>query len=106
MLEVALPEDIERLRHSRKRDLGLSERLELSDESVCGVNSIELNWRPPTKNAERIEKYKLMIATVGVTCCNILRSWISLLVIMGAGVMVSGPSGDVGVDEGGLCLPG
>ena len=60
---MALPEDIERLRHSRKRDLGLSERLELADDAVCGVNSIELNWRPPTKNAERIEKYKLMIAT-------------------------------------------
>jgi len=61
--EFALPEDIERLRHSKKRDLGLSERLELSDEAVCGVNSIELSWRPPTKNAERIERYKLMIAT-------------------------------------------
>ncbi|GAX74227.1 hypothetical protein CEUSTIGMA_g1676.t1 [Chlamydomonas eustigma] len=63
ILEVALPEDIERLRHSRKRDLGLSERLELADDAICGINSIELSWKPPTKNAERIEKYKLMIAT-------------------------------------------
>ena len=31
--------------------------------AVCGVSSVELSWRPPTKNAERIEKYKLMIAT-------------------------------------------
>mmetsp|Transcript_17491 Transcript_17491/g.44035 ORF Transcript_17491/g.44035 Transcript_17491/m.44035 type:complete len:628 (-) Transcript_17491:2367-4250(-) len=61
--EFALPEDIERLRHSRKRDLGLSERLQLADECVAGVNSLELTWVPPTKNAERIERYKLMIAT-------------------------------------------
>ena len=63
VLEVALPEDIERLRHSRKVDNSLSDRLELSDDAACGLNSIELGWRPPTKNAERIEKYKLMIAT-------------------------------------------
>jgi len=61
--EFALPEDIERLRHSRKRDLGISEHLELSDEAICTMSSIELNWRPPTKNAERVEKYKLMIAS-------------------------------------------
>ncbi|KAL6758234.1 hypothetical protein V8C86DRAFT_2601400 [Haematococcus lacustris] len=63
VMELALPEDIERLRHSKKRDLGLNERLELSDEGVIGVSSLELSWRPPTKNAERIERYKLMIAT-------------------------------------------
>eukprot|EP00798_Chlamydomonas_sp_ICE-L_P017171 gene17171-23487_t len=62
-MEFALPEDIERMRHSKKRDLGLSERLELLDEASCTVNSIELSWRPPTKNADRIERYKLMIAT-------------------------------------------
>lgn len=30
---------------------------------MCGVSSLELSWRPPTKNADRIERYKLMIAT-------------------------------------------
>lgn len=63
VMEFALPEDIEHLRHSRKRDLGVSDKLELMDDAICSVNSIELNWKPPTKNAERIEKYKLMIAT-------------------------------------------
>lgn len=63
-MEFALPEDIERMRRSKKRDLGLSERLELLDDAVCGTNSIELSWRPPTKNADRIERYKLMIATL------------------------------------------
>jgi hypothetical protein len=44
-MELALPEDIERLRHSKKRDLGLSERLELADDAACSVNSIEVTWR-------------------------------------------------------------
>ncbi len=30
---------------------------------MCGVTSLELTWRPPTKNSDRIERYKLMIAT-------------------------------------------
>ncbi|KAF5833758.1 hypothetical protein DUNSADRAFT_9825 [Dunaliella salina] len=61
--EFALPEDIERLRNSKKRDLGVSEKLQLLDDAICGVSSIELQWRPPTKNTDRIERYKLMIAT-------------------------------------------
>lgn len=44
-MEFALPEDIERLRHSKKKDLGLSEKLELRDDAVCGVNSMDLSWR-------------------------------------------------------------
>jgi hypothetical protein len=45
MMEFALPEDIERLRHSKKRDLGLSEKLEMRDDAVLGPSSIELTWR-------------------------------------------------------------
>ncbi|KAG2424386.1 hypothetical protein HXX76_014595 [Chlamydomonas incerta] len=63
VLEWSLPEDIERLRANRRKDSGFSEKLELSDDAVCGVSSLELSWRPPTKNADRIERYKLMIAT-------------------------------------------
>ncbi|KAG2490886.1 hypothetical protein HYH03_010803 [Edaphochlamys debaryana] len=61
--EWSLPEDIERLRANRRKDNGFSEKLELSDDAVCGVSSLELSWRPPTKNSDRIERYKLMIAT-------------------------------------------
>ncbi|KXZ54835.1 hypothetical protein GPECTOR_4g907 [Gonium pectorale] len=61
--EWSLPEDIERLRANRRKDMGFSERLELSDDAVCGVSSLELSWKPPTKNSDRIERYKLMIAT-------------------------------------------
>lgn len=63
VIEFALPEDIERLRHSKKKEKDHAERLELMDDAICTTNSIELGWRPPTKNAERIDKYKLMIAT-------------------------------------------
>lgn len=45
VLEFALPEDIERLRNSKKRDLGVSEKLQLMDGAICGVSSIELQWR-------------------------------------------------------------
>ncbi len=38
-------------------------RAPIPPRSVCGVSSLELSWRPPTKNADRIERYKLMIAT-------------------------------------------
>lgn len=45
VIEFALPEDIERLRNSKKRDLGVSEKLQLLDDAICGVSSIELQWR-------------------------------------------------------------
>jgi hypothetical protein len=45
VLEFALPEDIERLRNSKKKDLGVSEKLQLLDDAICGVSSIELQWR-------------------------------------------------------------
>ncbi|MEW5307774.1 MAG: hypothetical protein WDW38_010526 [Sanguina aurantia] len=63
LLEWQLPEDIERLRNEKRRDLRFADKLELMADAVCGANTLELSWRPPTKNAERIEKYKLMIAT-------------------------------------------
>eukprot|EP00955_Chlamydomonas_euryale_P103534 365500-Chlamydomonas_euryale.AAC.4 len=47
-LEFALPEDIERLRAGKKHDHGLSEKLELMDDAVCSVNSIEVRG-PSTK---------------------------------------------------------
>ena len=45
MVEFALPEDIELLRSSKKRDLGVSEKLQLCDDAISGVSSIELQWR-------------------------------------------------------------
>lgn len=61
--EWSLPEDIERLRLAKRKDMGFTEKLELLDEAACGANFLELTWRPPTKNADRIDRYKLMIAT-------------------------------------------
>lgn len=62
VVDISLPEDIERLR-TKKKATDISDRLELLDDAVCSSNSIELGWRPPTKNHERIDSYKLMIAT-------------------------------------------
>lgn len=44
-------------------DMLLFSRLELSDDSTCTPSYIEVGWRPPTKNVDRIEYYKLMMAT-------------------------------------------
>lgn len=38
-------------------------RLEILDDVVCTANAIEVGWRPPTKNVDRIDRYKLMMAT-------------------------------------------
>ena len=62
ILEFALPDDIEGLRAAKRRE-AVQERLELMDNAICGHNSIELTWRPPTKNADRIDRFKLMMAT-------------------------------------------
>lgn len=40
-----------------------SDKLEILDAAACTPSSIELAWRPPTKNAERITSYKLMLAS-------------------------------------------
>mmetsp|Transcript_33290 Transcript_33290/g.78947 ORF Transcript_33290/g.78947 Transcript_33290/m.78947 type:complete len:632 (+) Transcript_33290:204-2099(+) len=62
VLEFALPDDIEGLKAAKRRE-AVQERLELLDTAVCSSNSIELTWRPPTKNADRIDRFKLMMAT-------------------------------------------
>jgi len=40
-----------------------SDRLELLDVANTSPNSIEVSWRPPSKNADRVHHYKLMMAT-------------------------------------------
>jgi hypothetical protein len=48
---------------AKRKEIDFSERLTLSEDATCTANSVELTWRPPTKNSERVEKYKLMIAS-------------------------------------------
>lgn len=39
------------------------ERLELTNDAMATSCSIQVSWRPPSKNSERITFYKLMVAT-------------------------------------------
>jgi len=64
VLELALPEDIEGMKSAHMRgDEEMSDRLELLDVANTSPNSIEVSWRPPSKNADRVHHYKLMMAT-------------------------------------------
>ena len=64
VLDFALPDDIEGMIEARKRgDDQASARLELLDVANTSPNSIEVSWRPPGKNADRVHHYKLMMAT-------------------------------------------
>lgn len=37
--------------------------LELLSDAAATSSSLEVSWRPPSKNSERITGYKLMVAT-------------------------------------------
>ena len=63
ILEFTLPEDIERMKSEKKKGSMVYERLDLLDDVACSPNSIEVAWRPPTKNMDRILGFKLMMAT-------------------------------------------
>ncbi len=63
MLEFTLPEDIERMQRERKRLNVASETLAICSEAICTSTSIAISWRPPTKNADRITNFKVMMAT-------------------------------------------
>ena len=74
VIEFGFPEEILSLMQSKQRNatkLGKEDggylrhldHLHLSDEAVTTLTSIEVSWEPPTKNADRIASYKLMLAT-------------------------------------------
>ena len=64
VLEFTMPSEIEGLQVQRSsRDENSMGRLEILDEPIVTLGTIEVAWRPPAKNIERIEKYKLMMAT-------------------------------------------
>ncbi|KAK9837697.1 hypothetical protein WJX74_003317 [Apatococcus lobatus] len=63
ILEFTLPEDIERMQSERKRLNVASESLAISGEAACTSSSITITWSPPTKNADRISNFKVMVAT-------------------------------------------
>lgn len=62
-LNFTLPEDIERLKTEKRKGNMIYDTLDIMNDATCTSNSIEVSWRPPTKNSERIVKFKLMLAT-------------------------------------------
>ena len=51
------------MKNERRKGNMTIDTLDIMDEAVCTPSSIEVAWRPPTKNADRISKFKLMLAT-------------------------------------------
>lgn len=51
------------MKNERRKGSMTIDTLDLMDEAVCTPSSIEVSWRPPTRNADRISKFKLMLAT-------------------------------------------
>ncbi|WIA13348.1 hypothetical protein OEZ85_006930 [Tetradesmus obliquus] len=63
VMELTLPEDIERMKTAKRRDKEQVNVLELLSDAAATSSSLEVSWRPPSKNSERITGYKLMVAT-------------------------------------------
>ena len=64
VLEFTMPQEIEGLATTRrKRGDDSTDKLEILDDASSTPNAIEVSWRPPVKNLDRIERYKLMMAT-------------------------------------------
>ncbi|KAI8462642.1 MAG: hypothetical protein J3K34DRAFT_499216 [Monoraphidium minutum] len=62
--ELTLPEDIERMRAEHRGVDQHAGALEILDPPPAAITpaSISVSWRPPSKNAERVSGYKLMLA--------------------------------------------
>ncbi|KAK9825409.1 hypothetical protein WJX81_002378 [Elliptochloris bilobata] len=60
---LLLPEELERLRAERRRGAAVVADLEILEQAGVASDALEVAWRPPTKNRERISGYKVMIAT-------------------------------------------
>lgn len=56
VIETAMPEDIEGLKLQARKENDIVSALEILDDAVCTTNSIDVAWRAPTKNADRIER--------------------------------------------------
>ncbi|KAF6250631.1 hypothetical protein COO60DRAFT_1681080 [Scenedesmus sp. NREL 46B-D3] len=60
VMELTLPEDIERMKAAKRRGKEQVNFLELLSDAAATSSSLEVSWRPPSTNSERITGYKLM----------------------------------------------
>ncbi len=59
---LSLPEVLERLRADRRRGAAVVPDLQIADHAApVAPDALEVSWRPPTKNRERIASYKARI---------------------------------------------
>lgn len=56
-MKLTHPGSIAKLMESHKKGAIVFQTLDIMPQAVCSDHSIELSWRPPTKNAERIDGY-------------------------------------------------
>lgn len=64
IVDITLPQNIQGLNSQQKYTQEDSQdKFELIDTGMTTSNTIEVVWRPPAKNLERIKSYKLMTAT-------------------------------------------
>ena len=64
IVDITLPQNIQGLNSQQKYTQEDSQdKFELIDTGMTTSNTIEVVWRPPAKNLERIKSYKLMMAT-------------------------------------------
>lgn len=57
---LTLPEELERLRAERRRGAAIVADLEILEQAAAAApEALEVAWRPPTKNRERITGYKV-----------------------------------------------
>lgn len=63
------PEELERVRAERRRGAAVVNALEISDQVVAAADALEVAWKPPTKNCERLAGYKARCQPLPVLPC-------------------------------------
>lgn len=60
-LDMTTPEDMQKLKVANTRGPDYHRTLEVLRDAGITDRSIALSWRPPTRNADRIDGYKVMM---------------------------------------------
>ena len=59
------------MRAERRRGAAVVNALEISDQVVAAADALEVAWKPPTKNRERLAGYKARCQPLPVLpCCK------------------------------------
>lgn len=78
MMEVSLPQHIQRLKDASRMNKQYIEHLYILEEASITSNSIELVWQPPTKNADRITDFQVASLAFYVVQCPVTCSCLML----------------------------